>query len=65
MKIKLTCDIPCENLSKGDIFEVLRCHGKNHVIVQTSTGRVTYIPRTRCTFINEPEKKDDKVSKHI
>ena len=63
MNIKLTCNIPCENLSKGDIFKVLRYHEQTHVVVQTSTGKIAYIPRTRFTFIYKP-KLDDRVSKH-
>lgn len=63
MNIKLTTKIPCQDLLKGEIFKVLRCHGKTHVVVKTPAGRVAYIPRTRCTFINE-SKKNDKISKH-
>jgi len=46
MKIRLLCDIPCDELKKGEVYDTID-HYEKHAVIRSKAGRICYIPVTR------------------
>ena len=46
MKIRLLCNVPCDGLKRGEVYDTIG-HYEKHAIIKNKAGKICYIPITR------------------